>query len=58
MTDGKKTENAASEIIELVAVIDWRYVVLGVLAGAAVVFVVLAMIEHSDVPAPEPPEVD
>jgi hypothetical protein len=39
---------APTEIIELVDVVNWRYVALALVAGAALAFIVLALVEHTD----------
>lgn len=42
--DGEKV----TEIIELVDVIDWRYVALAFVVGGIAIFALLAIIEHTD----------
>lgn len=54
MAAGNKTELTGT-IVEIIDVIDWRYVVLAGVVGAAAVFVLLAMIEHTDDNAPSSP---
>lgn len=45
---GAKKPDPVTPIIEIIDVIDWRFVILAGIAGAVVVFAALAMIEHTD----------